>query len=233
MRYRIMQNVLRSPLGFSGMGTPGLGAATVLPSNFDGAKLEVGNRYRIEFEAKGVQGGGVPWTPSFLREIEAGLAMKGWKVKAVNVNQGTFAPTSGSSVLDKAIDWIPGAGILLPSRDLLGNFTFSIDIDILGRGDPPQYLHPEDMGIGMKGFGAIPVAYAIGIGIVAGVVALSVLAPSIVVRAVTNLGKAAGEGITAALTGLGPVGIGAVALGVFLWMKYSKKGQAAKARYFG
>lgn len=196
-----------------------LGAATVEASNLEGTKLEVGNRYRIEFVAKGITGGGVPWTPRFQSEVEAGLAARGVKARVVSVNPGTFEPTTGSKVLDTVEDWIPGASSVLPSRDLLGNFTFSMDIDILGKDD--------------FNLGVLPAAYLVGIGIVAAVVALSILAPSIIVTAIRNLGKAAGEGVTAALTGLGPVGIGAIVLGVFLWMKFSKKGQAAKARYLG
>lgn len=214
-----------------------LGGASVESSNMDSAKLQVGNRYRIEFVAKGVQGGAVPWTPRFASEIEVGLAQRGIRAKVIKITQGTFTPTSGSAVLDWTIDWVPGAGTVLPSRDLLGNFTFSLDIDILGKGQPPAYLQPEDYDPRagtMRGLGIVPVvAVYIGLGIVAGVVALSVLAPSIVVKSISNLGKAAGEGVTAALKGLGPVGIAAVAAGIFLWMKYSKKGQAVKSKVFG
>lgn len=219
-------------------GTParGLGGATVEQSGLEGVKLQVGNRYRIDFVAKGVAGGAVPWTPAFRSEVENGLLNKGFRVRVVNVTPGTFTPTSGSQVLDTISDWVPGASSVLPSRDLYGNFTFSMDIDILGK--VGEDYNPD------FNLGLIPVGYAIGIGIVAAVVALSVIAPSILVKAVRMLGKVAAEAAgavakTAAeaakglVSGLGVTGVLAVGAGIYLWMKYSKKGQAAKARYFG
>lgn len=214
----------RGEMRYEMCGTTGtnLGSASVESSDLDDTDLQSGNRYRIHFVAKGIPGGAVPWTPSFQREVEQNLAKRGVKARVVKVTQGGFEPTSGSSTLDWISDWIPGASSVLPSRDLLGNFTFSMDIDIL-----------PGAGGNLSGMGILPVGYAVGIGIVAAVVALSVLAPSIIVTAVENLGKAAGGAVTGVLTGLGPIGIAAVAGGIFLWMKYSKKGRAAKAKYLG